>query len=84
MAYQKPYTLDRVVRILLSVGILACVIWLIGYLSDVLISFAGMLLSPMDKKTRKLGIKTAYTIAKAASHGMNSVFKNSRYNYAGL
>jgi len=46
--------------------------------------FAGMLLSHMDKKTRKLGIKTAYTIARAASHGMNSVFKNSGYSYAGL
>jgi beta-lysine N6-acetyltransferase len=45
---------------------------------------AGMLLSHMDKKTRKLGIKTAYTIARAASHGMNSVFKNSGYNYSGL
>jgi len=46
--------------------------------------FAGMLLSHMDKKTRKLGIKTAYTIARATSNGMNSVFKNSGYNYAGL
>jgi len=46
--------------------------------------FAGMLLSHMDKKTRKLGIKTAYTIARATSHGMNSVFKNRGYNYAGL
>jgi len=46
--------------------------------------FAGMLLNHMDKKARKLGIKTAYTIARAASHGMNSVFKNSGYNYAGL
>jgi len=46
--------------------------------------FAGMLLSHMDKKTRKLGIKTAYTIARAESHGMNSVFKNSGYNFAGL
>jgi len=46
--------------------------------------FAGMLLSHMDKKTRKLEIKTVYTIARAASHGMNSVFKNSGYNYAGL
>lgn len=45
---------------------------------------ASMLLSHMDKKTRKLGIKTAYTIARAASHGMNSVFKNSGYNYSGL
>jgi len=46
--------------------------------------FAGMLLSHMDQKTRKLGIKTAYTIARAASKGMNSAFKNSGYNYAGL
>ena len=46
--------------------------------------FAGMLLGHMDKKICKLGIKTAYTIARAVSHGMNSVFKNSGYNYAGL
>jgi len=41
---QRPYTLDRIVRILLSVGILVGVIWLIGYLSDVLIPFAVALL----------------------------------------
>ena len=46
--------------------------------------FAGMLLSHMEKKTRKLGIKTAYTIARASSRGMNSVFSNGGYNYAGL
>ena len=46
--------------------------------------FAGMLLKHMDQQTRKLGIKTAYTIARAASFGMNSVFKNNGYNYAGL
>ena len=46
--------------------------------------FAGMLLSHMDDKARKLGIKTAYTIARAASHGMNAVFKNRGYNYSGL
>ena len=45
---------------------------------------AGILLRHMGDKTRKLGIKTAYTIARAESHGMNSVFKNSGYNYAGL
>ena len=44
MVEQRPYTLDRVVRILLSVGILVGVIWLIGYLSDVLIPFAVALL----------------------------------------
>jgi len=46
--------------------------------------FAGMLLGHMDKKIRKLGVKTAYTIARAESHGMNLVFKNSEYNYSGL
>jgi predicted PurR-regulated permease PerM len=40
LADQKPYTLDRIVRILISAGILAGVIWLAGYLSDVLIPFA--------------------------------------------
>ena len=44
MTDQKPYTLDRIVRILVSAGILAGVIWLTGYLSDVLIPFAVALL----------------------------------------
>ena len=46
--------------------------------------FAGMLLSHMEKKARELAIKTAYTIARAASNGMNFVFQNSGYNCAGL
>jgi len=46
--------------------------------------FASFLLNHMDKKIRKREIKTAYTIARAASLGMNSVFKNSGYNYSGL
>jgi len=41
---QKPITFDRVARILISVGILAGMIWLAGYLSDVLIPFAVALL----------------------------------------
>jgi len=41
---QRPLTFDRFVRILLSLGILAGVIWLAGYLSDVLIPFAVALL----------------------------------------
>lgn len=40
----KPYTFDRVVRIALSVGLLCGLIWLMGYLSDVLIPFAVALL----------------------------------------
>ena len=44
MTEHRPYTFDRVVRILLSVGILVGLIWLIGYLSDVLIPFTVALL----------------------------------------
>ena len=44
MPDQKPYTLDRIVRIPISAGILAGVIWLAGYLSDVLIPFAVALM----------------------------------------
>ncbi len=40
----RPYTFDRVVRILVSVGLLAGLIWLADYLSDVLIPFAIALL----------------------------------------
>jgi putative beta-lysine N-acetyltransferase len=45
--------------------------------------FASLLLNHMGKHTRKLGIKTAYTIARAESTGMNSVFQNSGYEYSG-
>jgi predicted PurR-regulated permease PerM len=41
---QKPYTLDRIVRILISVAIISGLIWLTRYLSDVLIPFAVALL----------------------------------------
>ena len=44
MTEQRPFTFDRVIRILLSVGVLAGLIWLVGYLSDVLIPFALALL----------------------------------------
>ena len=40
----KPFTFDRVVRILLTVGCVAALIWLLGYVSDVLIPFAAGLL----------------------------------------
>ena len=36
----KPYTLDRIVRIGISAGLIWGLIWLLGYLSDVLIPFA--------------------------------------------
>jgi putative beta-lysine N-acetyltransferase len=46
--------------------------------------FAGVLLCHMDEKARALGVKTAYTIARAESRGMNAVFKRGGYRYAGL
>jgi putative beta-lysine N-acetyltransferase len=46
--------------------------------------FAGLLLSFMDMRARELGLKTAYTIARAESPEMNFVFQNGGYIYAGL
>ncbi len=40
----KPYTLDRIVRIVITVGLLGGLVWLLGYLSDVLIPFTVALL----------------------------------------
>ena len=40
----KAYTFDRVVRITLTVGLLCGLVWLLGYLSDVLIPFVVALL----------------------------------------
>ena len=37
---QKPFTFDRVIRILITAGFLAGFVWLLGYLSDVLLPFA--------------------------------------------
>jgi putative beta-lysine N-acetyltransferase len=45
---------------------------------------AGRLLQHMHGQVRKAGIRTTYTIARAASRGMNSVFSNCGYRYAGL
>jgi putative beta-lysine N-acetyltransferase len=46
--------------------------------------FARALLGHMEATVRRLGIHAAYTIARAASLGMNAVFKNSGYRYAGI
>ena len=40
----QPYTLDRLVRIVITAGLLWGLVWLLGYLSDVLIPFAVALL----------------------------------------
>lgn len=44
MIEQQPYTFDRVFRILLTLGLVAGLIWLANHLSDVLIPFAVALL----------------------------------------
>ena len=46
--------------------------------------FAGTLLNHMEMQARKLEVQTAFTIARAESDGINFVFKNSGYRYAGL
>ncbi len=46
--------------------------------------FAGVLLNHMERSAGERGIKTVYTIARAASTGMNAVFQNRGYRYSGL
>jgi len=54
----KPYTFDRVVRILISAGFVFGLIWLLGFLSDVLIPFAvafllAYLINPLTARIQK-------------------------------
>ncbi|MFH1912962.1 MAG: putative beta-lysine N-acetyltransferase [Pseudomonadota bacterium] len=44
---------------------------------------AGRLLAHMEDAVRGRGIRTAYTIARAASYGMNTVFARAGYRYGG-
>ncbi|BEQ16044.1 AI-2E family transporter [Desulfoferula mesophila] len=43
MTNQKPYTLDRVVRLTMGGALLVGLVWLLSYLSDVLMPFAAAL-----------------------------------------
>lgn len=45
--------------------------------------YANYLLMEMEKIMRNLGIKTAYTIARATSFGMNITFSKNGYSYTG-
>lgn len=45
--------------------------------------FALYLLKTMEKKLFDMGIKTAYTIARSISAGMNITFAKNGYNYGG-
>lgn len=73
MTDPKPYTLDRIVRILITAGIIAGMIWLTGYLSDVLIPFAVALLlayltNPLivlvQKKDSQPSCRRAYQLSR--------------------
>lgn len=45
--------------------------------------FAGYLLNEMETVLKELGIKTAYTIARATSSAMNITFSKHGYSYSG-
>lgn len=44
---------------------------------------SSFLLQTMEKYIKKLGLKTAYTIARALSYGMNVTFAKMGYTYSG-
>ena len=45
--------------------------------------FAGFLLARMEEAMRERGLRTAYTIARAVSFGMNITFAKLDYRYGG-
>jgi putative beta-lysine N-acetyltransferase len=45
---------------------------------------AGRLLGHMDQEAHELDMRTAYTIARAQSHGINAIFRKNGYCYGGL
>lgn len=46
-------------------------------------SFGRLLLRKMEEDVRALGIRTAYTIARLKSPGMNATFRSGGYRYSG-
>lgn len=44
---------------------------------------AGILLREMEEEMQRLGIQTAYTMARAISAGMNIIFSQNDYQFAG-
>jgi predicted PurR-regulated permease PerM len=68
---EKPYTLDSVVRMILAVGFLIGMVWLLGYLSSVLVPFVAALLlayllnpvaSFIQKYVKSRGVAVALTL----------------------
>ncbi|RME40518.1 MAG: AI-2E family transporter [Planctomycetota bacterium] len=77
-----PYTFDRVVRLVLTVIVLAALIALLRHLSDVLIPFAAAvvlayLLNPIvtavERRTKRRGISVALTLSGLGIFGLAMV-----------
>lgn len=75
----KPYTFDRVIRLLLTAGILIGLFVLLRYLSDVLVPFAAAviiayLLNPLvtriEKRTKRRGLAVLATLAGLSVLGL--------------
>ena len=71
MPEKKPYTFDRVIRIGLTIALIWGMVWLLGYLSDVLIPFAialllAYLMNPLvvliQKKVKRRPVAVALTL----------------------
>lgn len=79
---EKAYTIDRVVRLVITIVILAAVLLLLRYLSDVLLPFAAAvvlayLINPLvtafERKTGRRGLSVGITIAGLGIVGMTLV-----------
>lgn len=75
----KPYTLDRIVRLALGTGLFIGLIWLISYLSDVLLPFAiallgAYLINPVVVRFQRIipkrGLAVAVTLVLVALLGL--------------
>ena len=72
----KPYTLDSVVRMILAAGVFIGVVWLLGFLSSVLVPFVAALLlayllnpvaSLLEKHVKSRAVAVALTLAGVAA-----------------
>jgi len=79
---EKAYTVDRVVRLVITIVTLAAVLLLLRYLSDVLLPFAAAvvlaylinpLVSAFERKTGRRGLSVGITLAGLGIVGMTLV-----------
>lgn len=82
LSQDQRYTFDRVVRLLLSAITLVVVLWLLRYLSDVLLPFAAAvvlayLLNPfvtlLERKTKRRGVAVGLTLGVLLVAGIGFV-----------